>query len=46
MGYTSTQTVMTAWMNSAGHRENILNETYTKVGIGLNGIYWSQMFTD
>ncbi|MBQ8134262.1 MAG: hypothetical protein IJ192_07660 [Clostridia bacterium] len=46
MGFTSIDTVMTAWMNSKGHRENILSKSYTKVGIGLNGIYWSQMYSD
>ena len=41
--------VMNAWMNSAGHRANILSETYTHIGIGVakaaNGtLYWTQMF--
>jgi uncharacterized YkwD family protein/spore coat assembly protein SafA len=41
--------VMVSWMNSPGHRSNILNPTYTEIGVGLakssNGTcYWTQMF--
>ena len=41
--------VMSTWMNSAGHRANILSEAYTNIGIGVaktaNGtLYWTQMF--
>ncbi len=39
---------MTDWMNSSGHRANILNSNYTTIGIGytvINGTpYWSQFF--
>jgi len=43
------QEVMNAWMNSPGHRSNILNPSYTEIGVGLaktkNGVsYWTQMF--
>ena len=41
--------VMEAWMNSTGHRENILNESYTHIGVGCyesgGTYYWSQFFT-
>lgn len=45
-GYGSVQQVMTAWMNSSGHRVNILNCQFTTIGIGLdtNGWYWTQDF--
>lgn len=48
-GYQSPTEVMTGWMNSEGHRANILNENYTHIGIGLqigtDAIpYWIQMF--
>lgn len=45
-GYTTAQAVVTGWMNSSGHRANILNTNYTKIGIGYeaNGNYWTQMF--
>lgn len=39
--------VFNAWMNSQGHRENILSPSYTKIGMGLNDggtLYWSQFF--
>ena len=46
-GQRSASEVMNAWMNSEGHRANILGN-YTKIGIGVyeNGgvIYWSQFF--
>lgn len=31
-------------MNSDGHRANIMNPEYTRVGIGNAGEYWTQMF--
>ncbi len=42
--------VMTSWMNSPGHRANILSSTYTTIGVGVatskSGVkYWTQMFT-
>ncbi|SCL20325.1 CAP domain-containing protein [Micromonospora inyonensis] len=39
--------VMAAWMNSAGHRANILNCAFTEIGVGVarsNGPYWTQVF--
>jgi uncharacterized protein YkwD len=39
--------VMDAWMNSPGHRANILNCSYTEIGVGVarsNGPYWTQDF--
>ena len=46
---TSAQSVMNSWMNSEGHRENILDESFTSIGIGCvkadNGsYYWVQCF--
>lgn len=48
-GQKSAQEVMNSWMNSAGHRANILNSSVKEIGIGAarsaNGtIYWTQMF--
>ncbi len=42
--------VMKSWMNSSGHRANILSPSYTHIGVGLakssSGVcYWTQMFT-
>lgn len=49
MGQKTPQQVMNAWMNSPGHRSNILNPRFTQIGVGLaisrNGRpYWTQMF--
>lgn len=42
--------VMNAWMNSTGHRTNILNKNFGKIGIScytFNGVkYWVQLFTN
>lgn len=45
-GYATPQAVVNAWMNSSGHRANILNANYTQIGVGYvsNGNYWTQMF--
>ena len=38
--------VVNAWMNSSGHRANILNGSYTQIGVGYcaSRNYWTQMF--
>ena len=38
--------VVNAWMNSSGHRANILNSSFTHIGVGYvsDGKYWTQMF--
>lgn len=38
--------VMESWMNSSGHRKNILNPNFKKIGIGLYDEHWVQVFTD
>ena len=45
-GYSTPQAVVNGWMNSSGHRANILNVSYTQIGIGYvaQGNYWTQMF--
>jgi putative cell wall-binding protein len=48
VGHGSAGQVMTAWMNSAGHRANILNAGYTRIGVGYaataKGPMWVQIF--
>ena len=46
-GYRTPEAVMEGWMNSSGHRANILNASYTKIGVGYvaDGNYWTQLFT-
>ena len=45
-GQTTPQAIVTAWMNSSGHRANILSSSYTQIGVGYvaKGNYWTQMF--
>jgi len=45
------EAVVTAWMNSSGHRANILSSNFSKIGVGYainsNGTtYWTQIFTN
>lgn len=49
MGQNTPAEAMNAWMNSSRHRANILNSSYTNIGVGLaankNGQkYWAQIF--
>ena len=49
MGQKTPSEVVTAWMNSEGHRKNILSSSFTQIGVGVaknaNGqLYWTQMF--
>ncbi|KEZ47768.1 hypothetical protein AZ46_0220130 [Metabacillus indicus LMG 22858] len=48
-GQTTAQSVVTAWMNSEGHRKNILSSNFKEIGVGYAkggsyGHYWTQMF--
>lgn len=48
MGYKTPEAVMTGWMNSSGHRANILNSNFTHIGVGCvekdGSLYWVQLF--
>ena len=46
MGYAAPAAVVAGWMNSEGHRANILNSAYIKIGVGYvaDGHYWTQQF--
>ena len=49
MGQQNSAQAMNSWMNSSGHRANILNASYNKIGVSAyrssNGaIYWTQQF--
>jgi uncharacterized YkwD family protein/spore coat assembly protein SafA len=45
-GQSSPDSVVKSWMNSPGHRQNILSPNYTHIGVGFssNGNYWTQQF--
>lgn len=49
MGQTSPAQVMNEWMNSSGHKANILNPSFKNLGVGVyksgSKYYWAQMFT-
>lgn len=50
-GQKSPEEVVNAWMNSAGHRANILSKSFTKLGVGYQqnarGVnYFTQLFTN
>lgn len=53
-GQTTAQKVMESWLGSEGHRANILNEKYTRLGAGFEqntgnryrGFAWVQLFSD
>jgi len=49
MGPDTPQYAVDGWMNSSGHKNNILNSSYTHMGVGVamddrGGLYWVQMF--
>ena len=45
-GQRTPEEVVNAWMNSSGHRANILNSSFTHIGVGYvaKGNIWTQMF--
>ncbi|UGB30823.1 CAP domain-containing protein [Metabacillus sp. B2-18] len=45
-GQRTPQEVVNAWMNSSGHRANILSSNFTHIGVGYvaEGNYWTQQF--
>jgi uncharacterized protein YkwD len=43
-GQQTVSQVMEDWMQSPGHRENILNPAFTEIGFGRAGTYWVQDF--
>lgn len=53
-GQSTATEVMESWMGSGSHRDNILSDDYTKVGIGtaentdpqIGGYAWTLVFTD
>lgn len=51
-GYSSPEQTVQQWMNSPGHRDNILNSSYTHLGVGYfhdqnstYRYYWTQLFS-
>ena len=51
MGQETPQCVITAWLNSPGHKANLVNPAFAKAGVGISwddyGIpYWTLLMTD
>ena len=46
MGYRTAKAVVDGWMNSPGHRANILSDKYTEIGVGHVDGYWTQWFVN
>ncbi len=50
-GHTSPEHVVNGWMNSPGHKENILGDSFGKMGVGVHktedgSLTWVQLFTN
>lgn len=45
-GQKNSEEVFESWMNSFGHKRNIMNKLYKKIGIGHYGDYWCVVFTN
>lgn len=45
-GYRSPESVTNGWLNSPGHRANIMNENFHRIGVGVAGSGWVQLFSD
>lgn len=43
-GQTSPEDVLSSWMNSPGHRKNLLNPEYQHLGVGFANNFWTQKF--
>lgn len=43
-GQKTAQAVVTAWLNSEGHRRNILSSSFTHIGVGFDNYHWTQLF--
>lgn len=52
LGYRNAWAVMKGWMNSKGHRANILSRKYRRIGVGCHWsprkrrLYWVQLFSN
>ena len=45
-GYPTPTSVVNGWLDSSGHRKNIMNKNYTRLGVGVSGKRWVQIFID
>ena len=45
-GHQTPQQVVSTWMDSPGHKANILSRSYTHLGVGFYNFRWTQKFMD
>lgn len=45
-GYRTPESVVNAWLNSPVHRANILRDSFGRIGVGIDGVRWVQLFSD
>jgi len=43
-GQKNTEAAFNSWINSDGHKANILKANSTEMGLGVSGVYWTQIF--
>lgn len=43
-GYGTEEEVVNGWLDSPGHCRNIMNPSYTEMGVARDGNYWTQVF--
>ncbi len=43
-GYNNEKAVLQGWIKSPGHCKNLMNKTYTEMGVARVGTYWTQAF--
>jgi uncharacterized protein YkwD len=44
-GYDNEESVMIGWIKSPGHCRNIMDASFTQMGVATNGKYWTQVFS-
>ena len=45
-GYDTSDSLVNAWLNSEGHKENIMNPLFGRTGVGIVGDFATQIFCD
>lgn len=43
-GFSDATSVVNAWLNSPGHCRNLMNNSFSDIGLGREGTYWAQEF--
>lgn len=46
MGYLTESEIISAWMRSPGHRKNILDASFHKIGVARVGNYWTMILSN